>query len=248
MPYSYKTITTRLMTAVTIGLANGYTLQKIAERLRAIVNGCDYLNRNERANLFRAATDLARRARHSDDWERTVTVRNAFDRIYITARNVGASAASRLKRAEVARLLSSSGLFFICSVHAKPARGHKYLQGQIYVDYHWRQKVRGSLYYPVASYIRNHKIMTLQEVVRYPYLLTTRRYCKHRFIPLQTEDVLGSSIRKMRESIGVQRPKPHTVQDYYRDRAETYRQMNEYHKCGRFRRMIYRSRILGAKP
>lgn len=103
------------------------------------------------------------------------------------------------------------GVFYLCSVHTGPAADHKEWQGRIYVDRFWRNVMEGARctvdqIRGVEAYIRNHNILTVQEVVNHKPYLITRPYCRHFFIPLSTAEVLGSSLN----SILKKHPEAHT--------------------------------------
>ena len=102
-------------------------------------------------------------------------------------------------------------VFYLCSVHTGPAADHKEWQGKIYVDRQWKSVLTrggstGTEIRGIEAYIKNHQILTVQEVVNNkPYLLT-RPYCRHFFIPLSTAEVLGSSLNKILK----EHPEAHT--------------------------------------
>lgn len=93
-------------------------------------------------------------------------------------------------------------VFYMCSTHSNPAKDHAEWQGKIYVDRFWREAlayddVRLKM---VAAYIKNHDVKTVQEICGAPVYLLTRPYCKHFFISLDTNEVLGSSINKIKKN------------------------------------------------
>ena len=96
---------------------------------------------------------------------------------------------------------ATGGVFFMSSWHNKCAEGHKAYQGQIYVDRFWRSTLQDDpdTYRAVEAYVRNHDLMTVQEVVGAPVYLITRPYCKHYMIPLDTGTVLTSSANRIRK-------------------------------------------------
>lgn len=115
-------------------------------------------------------------------------------------------------------------VFYLCSVHTGPAEDHKEWQGKIYVDRFWRSVMEGARCTAaqikgVEAYIRNHNILTLQEVVNHKPYLITRPYCRHFFIPVSTVEVLGSSLN----SILKKHPEAHT-RSKSKPRARTRRQ------------------------
>ena len=162
-----------------------------------IVKGIPDLNMRERARLTRAYKKLTVQMymqqgelynkqiyRVSADTNKTLEHRNSRKRL----NELGG---------DVKRSRSVGNVFYICSVHSNPAEKHKDLQGKIYVDRFWRAVLRDDdeMTRAVASYIRNHNIMTVQEVCSEPYYLITRPYCKHKLIPLDTEEVLRNGVK-----------------------------------------------------
>ena len=88
-------------------------------------------------------------------------------------------------------------IFYLCSYHSDCANDHILGQGKIYVDEDWGSIVEHALFDKVEDYISKHKVETIQEV-RYgePYL-QTRPNCRHYFMPMNTEEVLGTSVTKL---------------------------------------------------
>lgn len=119
---------------------------------------------------------------------------------------------------------SVPGVFYLCSVHTGPAADHKEWQGKIYVDRYWKSVMKGARCTDdevrgVGAYVKNHQILTVQEVVNHKPYLVTRPYCRHYFIPLSTVDVLGSSLNKILKD----HPEAHT-HSRSKPRARTRRQ------------------------
>lgn len=118
-------------------------------------------------------------------------------------------------------------IFYLCSYHEKAALDHKDYQGKLYVDRYWRSAVLqyselSWLEAPIDAYIKNHKILTMQEVVGDKPYLTTRPYCKHFFIPVDIWTVLTSSVQ------AIKREHPEAVQGTGKKSYRQYRQ--DYYK------------------
>ena len=116
------------------------------------------------------------------------------------------------------------GVFYLCSIHTGPAEDHKEWQGKIYVDRYWRSVMEAARCTDtqiggVQAYIRNHNILTIQEVVNHKPYIITRPYCRHFFIPLSTAEVLGSSLNKILK----EHPEAHTTSKH-KPRSRTRRQ------------------------
>lgn len=221
--FNYKRATKRLLSFVAKSLEENKTLQKISDGLRDIVNSYIGLNRNERYDLYINAYKVARSARAAKDWHKTLGMSKNFDKVVRATRRVKGSSELRHKKREVRAKLRDDTVFFLCSTHSNPAEDHKDYQGKIYVDRFWRLKTSGEDYYKVMSYIKNHDIVTVQEIMGSPVYLCTRPYCKHFFIPLQTSEVLGSSLRKINETYGeYTRESEYTYEEYKELRSHVY--------------------------
>lgn len=88
-------------------------------------------------------------------------------------------------------------IFYLCSYHSDCANDHVDYQGKIYVDEAWESVVSADMKEKVQDYIDAHKIETIQNVRDGEPYLTTRPNCRHYFTPMSTEEVLGSSVKKM---------------------------------------------------
>ena len=91
------------------------------------------------------------------------------------------------------------GIFYLCSSHVNPAKDHADWEGKVYVHEDWEERVGADqeLSARIRAYIKNHKIRTVQWVTGEPVWLVTRPNCKHYFIEVSPEEVLGSSVRKL---------------------------------------------------
>ena len=233
--FSFKRATQRIYLYLADSLEKGKSLQRISEGLRNIVNSYFELNRNEKYRIYLDAYNLARAAKTSKSWEKKLAEKGSFDSI-ITGCRVAKSRSNMRKKKSLVRaeLRSPDTIFFICSVHEKPAADHKDWQGKIYVDRFWRQKVSGAQFYPVLSYIKNHGILTVQEIMGSPVYLTTRPNCKHYFIPLRVESVLHRSERSIREEIGYRKDLPWTEREKGEIRAQVFDSLDRAHPCKEF--------------
>lgn len=118
-------------------------------------------------------------------------------------------------------------VFYLCSYHEKCAEDHKAFQGKLYVDRYWRSAVQQYqdlwwLLEPIEAYVRNHNILTMQEVVGDKPYLTTRPHCKHFFIPVDVWTVLTSSVQ------AIKREHPESVSGTGKKSFRQYRQ--DYYK------------------
>lgn len=88
-------------------------------------------------------------------------------------------------------------VFYLCSYHSDCANDHVDYQGKIYIDEDWESIVSEEMKTKVQEYIDAHKVDTIQNVRDGEPYLTTRPNCRHYFTPMSTEEVLGSSVKKM---------------------------------------------------
>ncbi len=111
---------------------------------------------------------------------------------------------------------AKGGVFYMSSIHSNPAKDHEEWQGRIYVDRYWKSTLdeQPDIQNKVAAYIRNHNILTVQEVCGEPVYLITRPYCKHFFIELDTDEVLSNSVNKIRKMHPEAHTRSHNI--YYR--------------------------------
>lgn len=197
--YNYRGAVKSLFALVDRAIVKGFSLQKTADMLRRLVNKFPELNRTERSKIYWSGLTLYRAVRHSPEPEKIIDRRLYFDRILSKCRAAQSSVTLRRKREMYRAAVKKGKIFFICSYHKDCANDHKDYQGKIYVDKFWRQKISGDKYRAVMSYIRNHKTMTVQDVINDKPYLTTRPYCRHYFVPLEIDTVLTSSAGRLKD-------------------------------------------------
>lgn len=99
----------------------------------------------------------------------------------------------REQREEIKTSRANGIVFYQCSKHNNCAPDHKDYQGKIYVDRYWRS-ILGEEKTPVLHYIQSEHIHTIQWVMGNPVWMTTRPYCKHRLVGIDTDRVLLGDI------------------------------------------------------
>lgn len=239
--YNYKTYVKKAFSYITRALERGDNLQRISESLRGLVNSYSGLNRNERYRLYSSVYTVCRAARSSGDWRYTLSLRKNFDSVLTTSRKVKASSELRHKRQETrAALRDEDTIFFLCSKHSNPAKDHAEWQNKVFYDRYWRQKVSGKDYYSVFSYIKNHNLVSVQEIMGPPVYLITRPFCGHYFIELETEKVLHSSLNSITKEIDSKRVKHYSTNEYYDFRSKVYKNLNSISPCPEFEKKIRR--------
>ena len=106
---------------------------------------------------------------------------------------------ARNKRDSLQEMMSE-GIFYLCSSHINPAKDHKDWEGKVYVNEDWETRCDQDMHGKIEAYIRNHDVKTVQWVTGEPVYLVTRPNCKHYFVPVSVEEVLGSSVKKLLKS------------------------------------------------
>lgn len=230
--YVYQNFVKEIMFLICIELKNGSTLTIAKRKFRDLVNSYIGLNRNERAKLFNIALDIMKRAKAQRSelrWEHILSQCTVYNQIVTTARKVQASFNLRKKRISTKLSLADNNIiFFLCSNHYDSALDHAPYQGKVYVDRYWRHKVSGTEYYAVSAYIKNHNTISIQEIMGAPVYMTTRPYCRHYFTPISTNQVLGSSTKKLLKDTGSNHynSHPYTNERYIQERKDTYLFLN----------------------
>lgn len=223
-------------------LEAGKNLTEMKDDIRNLVNSYNGLNKAERAALYNSIYNVSRACKTSPDWAKTLSLRKNYDKILSASRKVYASQRLRMHKGTVRAELSRPGgtVFFLCSKHNNCADDHVNYQGKIYVDRFWRQKVLGSEYTAVLRFIKDNDVMTIQEAMGEPIWLTTRPYCRHHFIPVPTEEVLGVTVLSefIDEYNMKHRLKLYEADDYYEFRSSIYNKLDGISPCKYFKEKI----------
>ena len=103
----------------------------------------------------------------------------------------------RVKLAEKQSILASKSVFYVCNWFKDCAKDHVPYQGKVYVHDNWEEFADDQDVDHIRAYIKNHRIMKVNEVVNNAPWLTTRRNCRHKLYPISVEEVLGSSVRRI---------------------------------------------------
>ena len=216
-------------------LADDKGLVETRKSIRAMLQAREDLNVREKNALYRKFTRLYQIG-DEEYWSRTNVIEDAMKLMNQIERRSTSRAKDKLikETLESNRDQALPGIFYLCSYHEKPAKGHKEYQGKLYVDRYWRSTMKGHpelhwLEEPIAAYIRNHNVLTLQQVVDHEPYLIKRPYCKHFFIPINTWDVLTSSLS------AIKREHPNAVMgtgsvskaEYARRHGQLIRQIKE---------------------
>lgn len=238
--YNFKGLVKRAFSYIARATEEGKNLGRIKEDLRELVNSYSGLNRNERYWLYDEILGLARKCKSAgDNWQEVLGMRSSFDSVLRVSRKVKRDSELRAKKQAAYLAMHTEGIvFFLCSSHPNPADDHKDYEGKLYVDRFWRSKVKGRDYYAVNSYVKNHNIMTIQEVMGEPVWLSTRPYCRHYFIALDTGTVLHNSRNKLVKEYGMTYEKGWDTEEYYKLRDSVYENLDNKYPHRAFKRKI----------
>lgn len=89
-------------------------------------------------------------------------------------------------------------VFWLVSSFGDSAKDHVDYQGKIYIDRDWESMVDEETREKIQNYINANGTMIKQDVEEGEPYLTTRPNCRHRWMPMSTEEVLGgTSIDKL---------------------------------------------------
>ena len=118
----------------------------------------------------------------------------AWKRTWVRTRKTSVMSGMKLQRGR-----EDPVVFYLVSWHQNPQPAHKGLQGKVLVDYYWKDVLEGDERIGlVRKYVKNRKIRTVQWAMGEPHYLLVRPNCKHRLIPLRTDDVLTLDIKSLK--------------------------------------------------
>lgn len=208
-------------------------LGNIRLEIKDLLNEYPVLNKFQKSRLYEIVYKIARAVMTSQNWEKILSRRTTYDQLMSEAHKIWAEIFAKQKNKGLRATLNDRNgdvVFYKCSEHTNPAKDHKDFQGRIYVNRFWRTRVSGEKYMSVLKYIKNNKIVSVQKIMGGPVYLTTRPYCKHYFIPLETSSVLDgiSEGKKVRNK----------NYKYYDVRDKIYQAMNKVHPCDQFEKKI----------
>ena len=97
----------------------------------------------------------------------------------------------------------AGALFYICSFFGDCAKDHADWQGKIYYDVNWKDNAPKDRIDEIQSYIDSQKLKSVQEIMDAPVYLSTRPNCRHYFMAIDIDSVLGAKtnadVNKLRE-------------------------------------------------
>lgn len=142
--------------------------------------------------------------------------------------------------------------FWICSSHAKPAKDHADHEGKLYYNQDWMddQNQDPELKARALRIIRSRKMISIQEITGAPVYLVTRPNCKHFFIPVEIDEVVGRSNKQLlKEHKGYmpdESPISYETRQYraYYDRLKVLQELRSITPCDELEKDVRSTRRL----
>ncbi len=98
-------------------------------------------------------------------------------------------------------------IFYITAFYGDCAKDHADYQGKIYYDDRYQTIAPKDRLDEIESYINSNKLKSVQEITEAPVYLTSRPNCRHYFMPMDIDSVLGAKtekdVNKLREENGL---------------------------------------------
>lgn len=134
--------------------------------------------------------------------------------------------------------------FYLASSHNDCAIDHKPYQGKMYVDNKAPEEA--------IQYAKSKGWKTVQWVTGEPAWFITRPNCRHYFVSLRLDEVMGKSIRKLqrkhrthtREGDRQFQTPAHAAVEEYRDRLEMLRKLYAEHPTEELKKEMLKARML----
>lgn len=165
----------------------------VMKRVKKFIKGLQLFSDLEKNQLWlwsvsfyrHCIAGAARKTEPSERAEAIYTVlRNDTSMLEHIKNEVADTVEYRKKHEELVEILfDQENRFFYCTEHKDCAVGHQAYQGRIY--YKRSEKYSAE----EMRYIKDRKLLSVEEVVMGPVWLTTRRNCKHCLIPISFESV-----------------------------------------------------------
>lgn len=212
-----------IMIAVGESLIDHPTLVGFKKKASSSLQKIPWMDSKSRANVIAVAEDIFRKGLYIKDKDsipdycamRVDDVMKAFNQAkrseWAKTRNLHVK--SRMK---VSRAMKDPIIFYLVSSHQKPQKAHESLQGNLLVDRYWRQtleskRIPQKKIYEVKSFIEKEGVQTVQWAMGEPCYLIVRPNCRHKLIPIRTDDVMEINLKELNERFnsgktGVKRP------------------------------------------
>ena len=196
-----KTKIQKIYRAVYKSIYNNDSLNKFkAVMFNEISRAYPTSTKSEKYEMYRAALQLRTKGDTRNSLEQIVKSENKI----IRNDGVRARHSSLKEQLQDGRDKTVPTIFYLCSRHANPAKEHEFWEGKLYVDRFWRRTVQGL--YPdevikkIERFIKSEHIHTVQWVTGFPVYLITRPYCRHFFIDIPTDEVLGEDLKQIKKN------------------------------------------------
>ena len=218
----------------------------ILKKVRGIIQNTPDFNIREKAALYRTVKRMADLMYIQEGRLENGQIKNYSTSINKIEEHRNARNRKQNLVTEMRDNRARGGVFYMSSIHSNPAKDHAAWQGVIYVDRYWRSILADDpvTQKKVEAYIRNHDTLTVQEIVGEPVYLITRPYCKHFFIELDTDEVLGSSVNKIRKEHPEAHTRSHNIyyrKKYYKLREKIHTVLNMESEAAWDRKLIKRN-------
>lgn len=201
-----------LLHEITVSVDNNETVLELNARLLKAYN-LPRWGKYKDKRILTECTTLGKRLLARKKMDRNFNVDRCVKEI-ITSKTIGTTNKERLdytnkfetmrKKEILDKTLESSpnDIFVVCSAHSQPAPDHKARQGKVYIRKDWRDRISESdnkkkLESSIRAYCDRNKVRTVEWVCGAPVYMIFRPNCKHFMLPVETSEILDSSISKV---------------------------------------------------
>lgn len=178
----------KIASIINSGVLNRASKRIVLQKVRSEIRNMKFLNDAERNQLWVFMTShyrhcIAGAGRETDLPKRADQIYSVLRKDNLTLEHLKNDLANsveyRRKHNELVEMLTNDDeKFYLCTVLRDCATDHQAYQGRIYY------KEGASYSDEELKYISNHKLLSINEVIVKPPYLTTRRNCRHRFVPV----------------------------------------------------------------
>lgn len=198
-----------VMLSVGLALLRQPTLVGFKKRISAALERQAWLDNASRADVRAAAEGVFRRGLFIKDPSKIpdYCAANADEIVKAFNRSKRREWAKTKKlhvdsRMKMLRAMEDPIVFQLVSSHQKPAEGHKDLQGHLLIDRFWKETLESKGVPPerireIAKFVKSNDIRTVQWAMGAPCYLIVRPNCRHRLIPVRTDDALSLSLKSL---------------------------------------------------
>lgn len=239
--YNYRALTKQGFVLIVENLKKNVTNRQFEVVSKEFVNSFSGLLRSERLEIHNILTEQFRYLKHYVDdgsWKDLLCRDSRYDVLLRAARRAAAQKDIRVKFDAFYNATEQGYIFFLCDEHDNCGEDHVELQGKLYVDKNWRNHTDKAMWGTVLKFIQDRGIMTVQKVRMKPYWLTTRPYCRHRFLPIDTATVLSTPLNILKRRFPKKNRPVYTEADYDKFKREVYQALYNALPCSEFGRKV----------